>query len=171
MSWLSKHLTFECCSSIGRILSRLSKDQDTLDNELAGTLNQVGHLLIGMSVDCSVNLSKHLQFLTSFSSVIGTIGLVFYTFPYLGLIFVPLTLLYFFVSLYYRCSSVETKRLDSVMRSILYGSFSGMIIFIGLIRVDSMFYRNLDWTGDYQGVPKPGEKARSFEVTRVFTLY
>lgn len=39
--------------SVGRILSRLSKDQDTLDNELAGTLNQVCSLAIGDKVECS----------------------------------------------------------------------------------------------------------------------
>lgn len=55
----------------------------------------------------------------------GTVGLVFYTFPYLGIIFVPLTLLYYAASIYYRRSSVEAKRLDSLLRSYLYGSYSG----------------------------------------------
>jgi len=50
----------------------------------------------------------------------------------LGIIFVPLTLLYHGVSTFYRRSSVETKRLDSLMRSVLYGSYSGRYFF-GLI--------------------------------------
>ena len=66
-----------------------------------------------------------LQFLTTFSSVIGTVGLVFYTFPYLGIIFLPMSIAYWLVAAYYRRTSVETKRLDSLLRSILYGSFSG----------------------------------------------
>jgi membrane protein implicated in regulation of membrane protease activity len=66
------------------------------------------------------------QFLTTFSSVLGTIALVFYTFPYLGIIFAPMSVLYYMLSIYYRRSSVETKRLDSLMRSALYGSYSGM---------------------------------------------
>jgi ATP-binding cassette subfamily C (CFTR/MRP) protein 1 len=57
--------------------------------------------------------------------VLGTIGLVFYTFPFLGIIFVPLTILYQTVATFYRRSSVETKRLDSLMRSALYSSYSG----------------------------------------------
>ncbi|KAF5310093.1 hypothetical protein D9619_010353 [Psilocybe cf. subviscida] len=105
---------------LGRILSRLSKDQDTLDTELSMTLMQACH------------------FLSTFSSVIGTIGLVFYTFPYLGIIFLPMTFLYLFVASYYRRSSVETKRLDSLMRSILYGSFSETLTGLATIRA----YRN-----------------------------
>nr|VWO94880.1 MRP-like transporter [Ganoderma boninense] len=54
-----------------RIMSRLSKDQDTIDTELGMIANQV---------------------LATASSVLGTAGLVFYTFPYLGIIFAPLIL-------------------------------------------------------------------------------
>lgn len=73
-----------------------------------------------------------LQFLSTFSSVLGTVGLVFYTFPYLGILFLPLSIMYWVVATYYRRSSVETKRLDSLMRSILYGSFTGDAIKIYL---------------------------------------
>lgn len=58
-------------------------------------------------------------------SVIGTVVLVFYTFPYLGIIFVPLTIAYIWIATFYRRTSVETKRLDSLMRSALYSSYSG----------------------------------------------
>ncbi|KAG5645383.1 hypothetical protein DXG03_006336 [Asterophora parasitica] len=98
---------------VGRILSRLSKDQDTLDSELAFTL---------------------WQFLSTFSSVLGTVALVFYTFPYLGIIFVPMTILYYLISVYYRRTSVETKRLDSLMRSTLYGSYSETLTGLSTIR-------------------------------------
>ena len=37
---------------------------------------------------------------------------------------------YYLISIYYRRSSVETKRLDSLLRSILYGSYSGNNIFL-----------------------------------------
>ena len=57
--------------------------------------------------------------------VLGTIGLIFYIFPFLGIIFVPLMILYQIVATFYRRSSVETKRLDSLMRSALYSSYSG----------------------------------------------
>ena len=38
---------------------------------------------------------------------------MFYTFPYLGIIFLPMAIIYYIISIYYRRSSVETKRLDS----------------------------------------------------------
>ncbi|KAJ7658502.1 multidrug resistance-associated ABC transporter [Mycena rosella] len=98
---------------MGRILSRLVKDQDTLDNELSMTL---------------------MQLLSTFSSVIGTVFLVFYTFPYLGIIFAPMAVLYYGVSVYYRRSSVETKRLDSLMRSALYASYSETLTGLATIR-------------------------------------
>jgi ABC-type multidrug transport system fused ATPase/permease subunit len=91
---------------MGRIMSRLSKDQDTLDTLLAQTLT---------------------QFLVTFMSVVGTVVLVFYTFPYLGIIFVPLSICYLWIASYYRHSSVETKRLDSLLRSALYAAYSGKL--------------------------------------------
>ncbi|KAK0186449.1 multidrug resistance-associated ABC transporter [Armillaria mellea] len=106
-------VSFFDTTPVGRILSRLSKDQDTLDNELAMIL---------------------AQFLTTFSSVIGTIALVFYTFPLLGIIFGPMIVLYYLVSMFYRRSSVETKRLDSLMRSALYGSYSETLTGLATIR-------------------------------------
>ncbi|KAF7297335.1 Multidrug resistance-associated ABC transporter protein [Mycena indigotica] len=98
---------------MGRILSRLVKDQDTLDNEL------------------SMNT---FQLLTTFSSVLGTVALVFYTFPYLGIIFAPMIVLYYMISSYYRRSSVETKRLDSLMRSALYASYTETLTGLSTIR-------------------------------------
>jgi ATP-binding cassette, subfamily C (CFTR/MRP), member 1 len=55
----------------------------------------------------------------------GTVVLVFYVFPYLGIIFAPLLVLYVIVATYYRRTSVETKRMDSLLRSALYASYSG----------------------------------------------
>ncbi|KAJ7036806.1 multidrug resistance-associated ABC transporter [Mycena alexandri] len=104
---------------MGRILSRLVKDQDTLDNELSLTL---------------------MQLLTSLSSVLGTVALVFYTFPLLGIIFAPMAIMYYLVALYYRRSSVETKRLDSLMRSALYASYTETLTGLSTIRA----YRNQD---------------------------
>ncbi|KXN89182.1 Multidrug resistance-associated protein 1 [Leucoagaricus sp. SymC.cos] len=98
---------------IGRILSRLSKDQDTLDNELSMTL---------------------MQFLNTFASILGTVALVFYTFPYLGILFAPMVILYYIVATFYRRSSVETKRLDSLMRSTLYASYTESLTGLSTIR-------------------------------------
>ncbi len=62
--------------------------------------------------------------------MVGTAALVFYTFPLLGIIFVPLTIFYYLFAVFYRRTSVETKRLDSLMRSALYSTYSGMLVFL-----------------------------------------
>ena len=77
---------------------------------------------LGLYLRC-LTLVRYL--IPTLSSVIGTAALVFYTFPYLGLIFVPLSVFYYATAIFYRRTSVETKRLDSLMRSALYGSYSG----------------------------------------------
>ncbi|KAJ3794827.1 multidrug resistance-associated ABC transporter [Lentinula aff. detonsa] len=110
---LTSPVSFFDTTPIGRILSRFSKDQDTLDTQLP---------LIMM------------QFLTAVSSVVGTVGLVFYTFPLLGIIFAPMTILYWLISLYYRRTSVEVKRLDSLARSNFYSSFSETLTGITTVR-------------------------------------
>ncbi|KAJ3538634.1 hypothetical protein NMY22_g5079 [Coprinellus aureogranulatus] len=110
---LRSPLSFFDTTPMGRILSRLSKDQETLDNELSAVL---------------------FSFLTIFASLFGVIALVFYTFPYLGIIFAPLAVLYYFVARYYRASSVETKRLDSILRSALYASVSESLTGLATIR-------------------------------------
>ncbi|KAH9849408.1 multidrug resistance-associated ABC transporter [Lenzites betulinus] len=104
---------------LGRIMSRLSKDQDTIDAELS---------MIAV------------QLLTTASSVVGTAALVFYTFPYLGIIFVPLMILYYIAALYYRRSSVEAKRLDSLLRSALYSAYSETLTGLSTVRA----YRSQD---------------------------
>ncbi len=66
-----------------------------------------------------------MQFIMIVSSIFGTAALVFYTFPYLGIIFAPMIIFYYFAAIYYRRSSVEIKRLDSLLRSFVYASYSG----------------------------------------------
>ncbi|KAJ7290727.1 multidrug resistance-associated ABC transporter [Mycena rebaudengoi] len=110
---LKAPMSFFDTTPMGRIISRLSKDQDTLDGELP---------MVAM------------QFALSFCSVLGTVALVFYVFPYLGILFVPLTVLYLLVSIYYRRTSVETKRMDSLLRSALYASYSETLTGLATIR-------------------------------------
>lgn len=74
------------------------------------------------------------QLLSTFSSVLGTVALVFYTFPYLGIIFVPLMTFYYMAAAYYRRSSVETKRLDSILRSSLYAAYSESLTGLSTVR-------------------------------------
>ncbi|KIJ49226.1 hypothetical protein M422DRAFT_225864 [Sphaerobolus stellatus SS14] len=112
-------VAFYDTTPIGRILSRLSKDQDVMDNQLADTMYQL---------------------LATFSNILGTVGLVFYTFPYLGIIFAPLSIIYWACATFYRRSSVEAKRLDSVLRSALYASYSETLTGLSTVRA----YREQD---------------------------
>ncbi|KAI0659143.1 multidrug resistance-associated ABC transporter [Cubamyces menziesii] len=119
MAVLRSPVAFFDTTPLGRIMSRLSKDQDTVDTELAMTAAQL---------------------LSTASSVIGTAALVFYTFPYLGIIFVPLIFLYYLAAIYYRRTSVETKRLDSLLRSALYAAYSETLTGLSTVRA----YRSQD---------------------------
>ncbi|KAF8066642.1 multidrug resistance-associated ABC transporter [Lyophyllum atratum] len=112
-SILGSPVSFFDTTPIGRIQSRLSKDQDTLDAELSVIL---------------------WQFLSTLASVLGTVALVFYTFPFLGILFAPLLVLYYIASVFYRRTSVETKRLDSLLRSIMYSSYSETLTGLATIR-------------------------------------
>lgn len=110
---LSSPVSWFDTTPFGRILSRFSRDQDILDDELA---------------------SISFQFTLTFSNVGGSIFLVFYVFPYLGTIFVPMTILYTGFFLFYRRTSIETKRLDSILRSKLYASYSESLTGLSTIR-------------------------------------
>lgn len=147
-------------------MSRLSKDQDTLDTEISMTAFQVWSLVSRFLFILRVTLLPLPSFyLTSGSalllshcdchssqprsSVIGTVVLVFYTFPYLGIIFVPLGVFYWLAAMYYRRTSVETKRLDSLMRSALYASYSGKFLLRRKIQstvINQSLFRGTHWS-------------------------
>ncbi|KAF8580407.1 multidrug resistance-associated ABC transporter [Ramaria rubella] len=110
---LRSPISFYDTTPIGRILSRLSKDQDVLDNQLSNALYQL---------------------LLTLSAVVGAVALVFYTFPLLGIIFAPLFVLYWACATFYRRSSVEAKRLDSLLRSALYASYSETLTGLSTVR-------------------------------------
>ncbi|KZP34056.1 hypothetical protein FIBSPDRAFT_943122 [Athelia psychrophila] len=82
----------------------------------------------------------------------GHCWFVFYTFPYLGIVFVPLTFIYWIVANYYRRTSVETKRLDSLMRSTLYGSLSETLTGLATTRA----YKSRAKRVHQESRPRPG---------------
>ncbi|KAF9974116.1 hypothetical protein BGZ73_002614 [Actinomortierella ambigua] len=96
-------MAFFDTTPLGRVLNRFSRDVDTLDGVLWTTL---------------------YEFLTMFVNVIGTLILVILVYPWLVLAILPLMVIYYYVSYYYRSTSREVKRLDSNLRSFLYAYFS-----------------------------------------------
>jgi hypothetical protein len=63
--------------------------------------------------DCHWNCAlRYIQSIRSSSHGGHQIGLVFYAFPLLGVIFAPLAFFYWLAAIFYRRTSIETKRLD-----------------------------------------------------------
>ncbi|KAG0262862.1 hypothetical protein DFQ27_002072 [Actinomortierella ambigua] len=124
---LHSPMAFFDTTPLGRILNRFSRDVDTLDSILWTTL---------------------YEFLTMFANVIGTIVLVILVYPWLVLAILPLMAIYYFVSVYYRSTSREVKRLDSNLRSFLYAYFSesltGLATLKGYQAVDRAIGKNQD---------------------------
>ncbi|TVU12290.1 hypothetical protein EJB05_45926, partial [Eragrostis curvula] len=87
----------------GRILNRLSSDLYTIDDSLPFILN---------------------IFVANFFSLLGTLVVLSYSQVSFLLILLPLWLIYSKVQFYYRSTSREVRRLDSVARSPIYSSFT-----------------------------------------------
>ncbi|KAJ3358588.1 hypothetical protein GGF32_010109 [Allomyces javanicus] len=98
---------------LGRIINRFSKDQDAMDN----TLPDSGRMFLGT---LAMTLSTFVVMIVS-------------TPPFAGPL-VPLLVLYWFAQKFYRASSREFKRLDSLSRSPLYSQFSESLTGIVTIR-------------------------------------
>ncbi|CAE6417184.1 unnamed protein product [Rhizoctonia solani] len=110
---LGSPMKFFDTTPIGAIIARLSKDIDTLDANLP---------------------QAWFQLLSNAFSILGTVALVFYTYAWLGIMFPPLFILYWYFSMFYRRTSIEVKRLDSILRSLLYAAFSEALTGLSTIR-------------------------------------
>ncbi|KAL6606766.1 hypothetical protein ACP70R_042419 [Stipagrostis hirtigluma subsp. patula] len=87
----------------GRILNRLSSDLYTVDDSLPFILN---------------------IFVANFFSLLGTLVVLSYSQVSFLLVLLPLWLIYRKLQFYYRSTSREVRRLDSVARSPIYSSFT-----------------------------------------------
>eukprot|EP00730_Choanoeca_flexa_P019296 TRINITY_DN9420_c0_g2_i1.p1 TRINITY_DN9420_c0_g2~~TRINITY_DN9420_c0_g2_i1.p1 ORF type:complete len:819 (+),score=134.30 TRINITY_DN9420_c0_g2_i1:101-2458(+) len=87
---------------LGRLINRFSSDVYGVDDSLPFILNIL---------------------LAQFFGLIGTIAVTCYSEPYLLVILAPLSLIYYSVQKYYRQTSREIKRLNSISRSPIYSHF------------------------------------------------
>ncbi|WVW86813.1 hypothetical protein I302_108868 [Kwoniella bestiolae CBS 10118] len=97
----------------GRIISRLSKDIRILDDRFS---------LIWY------------QLLSNTLIILGTMGLIIYTYPWLGLMFIPLGCAFYLCTAFYTRTSRELKRVESLIRSEWYTSFSEQLAGHAVIR-------------------------------------
>ncbi|KAJ3214883.1 Multidrug resistance-associated protein 1 [Dinochytrium kinnereticum] len=116
----------------GRILNRFSKDVDTLDSLVPESARMVTYTL---------------------SLILGTVCLICAVFPYFIAVLIPTGVAYYFVQSFFRNTTRELKRLDSVMRSPLFAHFASGLSGLATIRaygVQKKFTDKnldlLDWT-------------------------
>ncbi|KAH9972120.1 ABC transporter [Lactifluus volemus] len=107
-------MSFFETTPIGRIMNRFSKDIDTIDNTLAGSLLP----------NVPLHLFQHL----------GAIILISIVIPWFLIAVVIVSILYAMAAAFYRASAREMKRLDAILRSSLYSHFSESLSGIATIR-------------------------------------
>ncbi|NXW02689.1 MRP7 protein, partial [Fregetta grallaria] len=110
---LKATVTFFDTTPIGRILNRFSSDLYCVDDSLPFILN---------------------IFLANMYGLLGMLVIITYGLPWIGLVLLPLAVLYFFIQRYYRRTSRELKRLYSVTLSPIYTHFSETLSGLSSIR-------------------------------------
>jgi ABC-type multidrug transport system fused ATPase/permease subunit len=98
---------------LGRIMNRFSKDIDTIDNTLSDAMRMA---------------------ISTLSQIMGATILIAIIQPYFLIAMGTVTLLYAHNAQFYRRSSREFKRIDSLLRSSLYSHFSESLSGIATIR-------------------------------------
>ena len=118
---------------IGRILNRFSKDVDTIDSVLPEQSRLFGY---------------------TFSLVLGTVVLISAVFPLFIAALAPAIVFYLFLASYYRSTSRELKRLDSITRSPLFAVSIRYIfcLFLYPISVFTALFSMLLRTCDYKSI-------------------
>ncbi|NXA10146.1 MRP7 protein, partial [Sapayoa aenigma] len=110
---LKATVTFFDTTPMGRILNRFSSDLYCVDDNLPFMLN---------------------IFLANMYGLLGMLVMITYGLPWVGLVLLPLAVLYFFIQRYYRRTSRELKRLYSVTLSPIYTHFSETLSGLSTIR-------------------------------------
>ena len=108
-------MSFFETTPLGRIMNRFAKDIDTIDNTVSDSMR---------------------MFLMTAANVIGAFVLiaVIKGVPWFLVAVGAIMVLYYFLSLYYRASARELKRLDAILRSSLYAHFSESLTGLATIR-------------------------------------
>ncbi|XP_038071457.1 multidrug resistance-associated protein 7-like [Patiria miniata] len=106
-------VSFFDTTPIGRIINRFSSDVYTIDNDLPFVFN---------------------IFLASLFSTVGAFALVCYGLPWFAIVLLPMFILYIYIQNYYRKTSRELRRIESVTMSPVYAHFSETLAGLPTIR-------------------------------------
>ncbi|CAE6463976.1 hypothetical protein ACGC1H_006664 [Rhizoctonia solani] len=106
-------MSFFDTTPLGRIMNRLTKDIDTIDNTLGDALRMLAGTM---------------------SQILGAIILIAILLPWFLIPVVSILFVYYWAALFYRSSARELKRLDAILRSSLYGHFSESLSGLATIR-------------------------------------
>ena len=121
---LNAPMSFFDTNPLGRILNRFSKDQDSMDSQLPQSFR---------------------SFLTTFfATIFGFIYMIYVT-PFLAIPLAIMLVFYYFAQDFYRCTSRELKRIDSISKSPVYSLISESISGLSTIRAfrEQSRFRNL----------------------------
>ncbi|XP_071095145.1 multidrug resistance-associated protein 1-like [Haliotis cracherodii] len=116
-------MSFFDTTPLGRILNRMSRDVDTVDNTLP--------VIVRM-------------FMSTVTNVVGTVVIISINTPLIIAVLVPLLILYYFVQNFYIPTSCQLKRIESVTRSPVYIHFSETITGASSIRAYGAVDRFID---------------------------
>ncbi|GLI60927.1 hypothetical protein VaNZ11_003158 [Volvox africanus] len=116
-SLMAAPLVFFEATPVGRILNRLSRDVDEMDYNLAMYQQQLGN--------CVMRLLATIMFLCVLQ-------------PVFVVVVVPLAVIYFILQKYFRRSSIELQRIESVTRSPVYANFAETMSGLDTIRAYHM---------------------------------
>ncbi len=100
---ISSPMSFFDTTPLGRIINRMSSDMQVVDVQLRMSTQQLGLCLW---------------------NIFGTVGVVCVSQWQIVFVIIPLSLLYYIVARYYRHSSRELQRLDSISKSPIYAAFT-----------------------------------------------
>ncbi|XP_046682900.1 multidrug resistance-associated protein 1-like isoform X2 [Homalodisca vitripennis] len=106
-------MSFFDTTPMGRIVNRLSKDIDVVDNMLPKNLRMAQDALV---------------------TVFGTLVIIIWSTPLFVIAFVPIGILYYYLQKIYVTTSRQIKRIESVARSPIYSHFSETLSGVSSIR-------------------------------------
>lgn len=110
---LKAPMAFFDTTPLGRLISRFSKDVESIDQQLP---NQLGMLWMCIFF------------------VVGTLAAIIFATPWFALVVLPVTVVYVHIMNYFRNVSRETKRFDSITRSPIFAHFSETLGGLSVIR-------------------------------------